>query len=934
MKYYFIVICLFLLPLHHLVGAAGLESIVDENGICADALAMGKAYSSFAEGLSGLYYNPGGIGLIQRKKVNLFYTKYFDSDAFFSFIGADLIIKKLGISLGLMNYSNSNIPIRDEYGNKRRQASINITNFRAGSSYPLKYDIYAGGFLEFQRNAFDLKTGSGFGLAVGALYKPLDRRISNLNNFIRNAATQLDAITGELSRELKEEIKAGNTGNIKGIALKILKIDPENKTAKSALREIFKDNGKFDAEEILKNVNPYEGLQYEIKNILSDKEHSARGITDLYNRGFDYFNRGELYAAVQCWNGARQIILRNKWRNRFSAGFYMKNIFGPNIKMVSAADNYPPRLQFGAGYYILPEKLRLGVDISLISSVQKNIHIGGEYLPIKHLAVRFGIQNSMISLGFGLKYKTIEMNYAYRPFELGGYHMIDMNYYFGKTKFERAFTFLQLGRLNLEDGDYFGAKKNFRRCLAIDPSFTIANKYLIESEKHIKEAKAKEQQLLQRARDKAGTKDFSKAVELLQKALRLNPDDGDAALLLEKMKSQKDYFEKEINSKVENALRTNNFTEAERFLLDLVKQQPGNNELKEKLSLLRARKEKVVSGILKRGDKEFKKNKFYNAKQIYEEAVKIDPSNPEVKEKYESSLDKIDELNRQQRVEQIYRDFLKNAAADFAAGRISDAIIKYNRAIDIHPKSKEARAGLSKAVGKYVAEVDKPYQEGLRALKKNDFRTALDKFGVVLAVDPKHPVALKKIVETKNKFAKFLEDNYNAAISALNKDKYKQAIDIFNMILKYKPQYKDTLVQLQKATRGWEEYKKKAQEMKLMKAAEPKFQRGIRYFNDGRLTDAILQFNEAVKIYNKHYKAYFNMGLCYEMLNQPEMAMKAYEKAINSNPDFAKAYHNLGILYLMFGQRDKALTTLKKASELDPNYKKTKELIKKIKQNE
>ncbi len=128
--------------------------------------------------------------------------------------------------------------------------------------------------------------------------------------------------------------------------------------------------------------------------------------------------------------------------------------------------------------------------------------------------------------------------------------------------------------------------------------------------------------------------------------------------------------------------------------------------------------------------------------------------------------------------------------------------------------------------------------------------------------------------------------------------------------------------------------------------------RGLLLMNEGKLTEAIAAFEEAIRRQGKvaafydnlgaaynalgdheraislhqraidldsnFEKAYNNLGNAYLDLNQFMEAQKAYESALTLNPGFALAYSNLGILYFKQGQFEKAEEFIKKSLELDP----------------
>ena len=66
--------------------------------------------------------------------------------------------------------------------------------------------------------------------------------------------------------------------------------------------------------------------------------------------------------------------------------------------------------------------------------------------------------------------------------------------------------------------------------------------------------------------------------------------------------------------------------------------------------------------------------------------------------------------------------------------------------------------------------------------------------------------------------------------------------------------------------------------------------------------------------------AYSNKGQAHQELNQHDVAITCYEKAIDLNPDFAEAYSNLGIAQQELKQYDAAIKSFRKAINIDPSY--------------
>ncbi len=72
------------------------------------------------------------------------------------------------------------------------------------------------------------------------------------------------------------------------------------------------------------------------------------------------------------------------------------------------------------------------------------------------------------------------------------------------------------------------------------------------------------------------------------------------------------------------------------------------------------------------------------------------------------------------------------------------------------------------------------------------------------------------------------------------------------------------------------------------------------YYQEARLDYAVGQFQRVLKINPRSYKAYDNLGLCYEALGDTELAIRYYLAAIKlvekDHPEYDWPYANLANL--------------------------------------
>ncbi|WP_287036920.1 6-hydroxymethylpterin diphosphokinase MptE-like protein [Desulfobacter sp.] len=75
--------------------------------------------------------------------------------------------------------------------------------------------------------------------------------------------------------------------------------------------------------------------------------------------------------------------------------------------------------------------------------------------------------------------------------------------------------------------------------------------------------------------------------------------------------------------------------------------------------------------------------------------------------------------------------------------------------------------------------------------------------------------------------------------------------------------------------------------------------------NSGHLNDAMVAYNEALKINPGYAEALYNKGELFQSLGNTEAAVHFYERAVKEHPDFAIAYSQLGNLLISLGQNEK-----------------------------
>ena len=91
------------------------------------------------------------------------------------------------------------------------------------------------------------------------------------------------------------------------------------------------------------------------------------------------------------------------------------------------------------------------------------------------------------------------------------------------------------------------------------------------------------------------------------------------------------------------------------------------------------------------------------------------------------------------------------------------------------------------------------------------------------------------------------------------------------------------------------------------------------YQAQGRLEEAIREYEKAIDIYPKNYKAFYNLGVLYEGQKDFKKAVQNYKRTIAINPAFVNAHFNLGNIYFNQDFLEDAIYHYAKVIEIIPD---------------
>jgi tetratricopeptide (TPR) repeat protein len=99
-----------------------------------------------------------------------------------------------------------------------------------------------------------------------------------------------------------------------------------------------------------------------------------------------------------------------------------------------------------------------------------------------------------------------------------------------------------------------------------------------------------------------------------------------------------------------------------------------------------------------------------------------------------------------------------------------------------------------------------------------------------------------------------------------------------------------------------------------------RFAAGSALAQEGKVREAIAEFEAAVEKNPKLVVAHVNLIAMYGQLNQPGNAEKHYKAAVEADPGWVEAYYNWGLLLVNQSRKGEATAVFRKAVELNPHY--------------
>lgn len=122
-----------------------------------------------------------------------------------------------------------------------------------------------------------------------------------------------------------------------------------------------------------------------------------------------------------------------RWNDRVRFGAMIRNLIPPTYGFSSDDESFPIIFRAGSSVKFLKEHLTTAVDLSktINQSQSLNWHFGVEGYVINNVFLRFGVDESEVTSGLGLRWKTVQVDYAAGFQDLGIINRMALKLFFG-----------------------------------------------------------------------------------------------------------------------------------------------------------------------------------------------------------------------------------------------------------------------------------------------------------------------------------------------------------------------------------------------------------------------------------------------------------------------------------------------------------------------
>jgi len=442
-----------------------------------------------------------------------------------------------------------------------------------------------------------------------------------------------------------------------------------------------------------------------------------------------------------------------------------------------------------------------------------------------------------------------------------------------------------------KEAKYPEALQSYRQTLLISPDNSAAQAGVKKCRSKLKERIDK---IFDVAMEQYNQKEYRKAIQNFGEVLKLDPDHQTAKDFLEKSKK---LFEKnkvviiqrENYNNGEDYFRNRNFSKAKDFFQKVIDINDKNTMAKKAIDyikrcdeeLKKTKSEEEIAKKFTQGIMAFKKRKYDDAIQIWQEIKKLDPEN--------KFVDKYIEYAKKAQDERGNKNYQDGLSA-YKTGDYLKAQKFFKKALEVNPNLKKAKMYLSK-VNTYIAtEVEKKRIEGDTYFKADNYDGALKDYQTILTYEPDNDEIKDKVALTKK-----ILDRYNKGVDNFDSKNYADAIDYFKQMADLNPSSAIAEKYIKRATqegkkqvKAWFSQGLEFMQNNELRRAKNRFASVLRA--DPNNSEAKKKLKEVEKMIAVALKSAYNTGLSAYNKKQYSKAIRAFNQVLALQDPYKDAF--------------------------------------------
>jgi len=326
-----------------------------------------------------------------------------------------------------------------------------------------------------------------------------------------------------------------------------------------------------------------------------------------------------------------------------------------------------------------------------------------------------------------------------------------------------------------------------------------------------------------------------------------------------------------------------------------------------------AKKEKFEQLIVD-GDEALKNNQVTEALAKFEEAEKLYPDNPVVKNKINSAKRSVEEYEKLKKDELEYQKFVREADRQLNTGNYQLAVDNYQRALGVKPQEVYPKAQIDEInqILKQRKDAEQAEQEKSRLFAEamvsgaefsaaKNFESAIGSFEKALTIIPGEPTAEMELARAQQALADqkkkaeadaAFADLMAQGASSFAAEDYEAAEGAYAKAVELKSGNAEAIAKLSETRKILEDIRKRAEEKRKREVAFQEYlEQGDKKSDVENFEGAIESYTDALELFPESEEAQAKMATAKQQLdvqNEYAVAIRNADEAL-ANSDFEKA---------------------------------------------